>query len=281
VLTNKHIVITGGSRGIGLTVAQNCKANGANVTLISRTAQELENAQRSLSDIKSGSVHIESADVSDKTSIKSAIDKSVKKFGSIYGLICGAGVYGSIGAFTEGSIEEWEKGLDINLKGTAYSVYHSYPHFEKNDGRIILFSGGGQGPLENFSCYVTSKGGIWRFTETVGAELVRKNIYMNAIAPGAVNTHFLDQLIKAGPEKVGKQFYEKSLKQKEDGGQSPQKAADLCLYLLSSKSKGLWGKTLSAVWDPYNDFSNLEDISNSDIYSYRRVVDKNGNTRSK
>lgn len=281
MLAKKHIVITGGSRGIGLAIALSCKSNGANVTLISRTFKELESAKNQLMEIGIGGVDIQTADVSSKLSIKSALENAVNKFGPIYGLICGAGIYGSIGSFVDGSIDEWDRGLDINLKGTAYSVYYSYPHFEKQDARVILFSGGGQGPLENFSCYVTSKGAIWRFTETVGAELAQKNILVNAIAPGAVNTHFLDDLIKAGPEKVGKAFYEKSLKQKQDGGQSPQKAADLCLYLLSEKSKGLWGKTLSAVWDPYTDFSDLKSLSASDIYSYRRVVDKNGNTRSK
>jgi len=280
MLLNKHIVITGGARGIGLTIAENCKQHGAKVTIISRSKEDLDQANQKLSFIKDGTVNSVIADVSNKQSIESALFSAANKSGSIYGLICCAGIYGAIGPFVDSSIDDWEKGIDVNLKGTAYSIYYAYKHLEKSDARIILFSGGGQGPLENFSCYASAKGAIWRLTETLGAELAEKNVFVNSIAPGAVNTKFLDDLIQAGPEKVGQKFFEKSLKQKKDGGTSPQKAADLCLYLLSKKSIGLWGKTLSAVWDPYSDFTDLDVLSKSDIYSYRRVVDYKGNTRS-
>jgi NAD(P)-dependent dehydrogenase (short-subunit alcohol dehydrogenase family) len=280
MINGKHVVITGGARGIGLCIAKNCKENGAKVTILSRSASELNLTKQELSAFSSGDVQVMEADVSQKKSIAKAMEASVAKFGPIYGLICGAGIYGSIGPFVSGSLEEWENGLDINIKGTAYTVYYSFPHFEKTGGRMILFSGGGQGPMENFSSYVTSKGAIWRFTETLGVELAEKNIFVNAIAPGAVNTKFLDQLIQAGPEKVGKTFYEKSLAQKASGGQSPQKAADLCLYLLSEKSHGLYGKILSAVWDPYNNLENLTELSKTDLFQYRRVIDSHGNTRN-
>ena len=115
----------------------------------------------------------------------------------------------------------------------------------------------------------------------MGAELATKKIFVNAIAPGAVNTKLLDDLLTAGPEKVGKEFFEKSLAQKEQGGTSPEKAAELALYLLSEKSKGLYGKTLSAVWDPYQDFKDLEKMSTTDIYQVRRVVEADGSTRPK
>lgn len=197
-------------------------------------------------------------------------------------MICAAGVYGHIGSFLDSDFKEWEKALDINLKGTALSIHAAAPYFDtKNSARVILFSGGGQGPLPNFSAYAISKGGVWRMTETLGAELAKRNIFLNSIAPGAVNTKLLDELLEAGPERVGKEFYEKSLAQREQGGTSPLKSAELALYLLSEKSTGLYGKTLSAVWDPYKDFKNLEKMSQSDIYQVRRVVDDQGNTRAK
>jgi NAD(P)-dependent dehydrogenase (short-subunit alcohol dehydrogenase family) len=133
-----------------------------------------------------------------------------------------------------------------------------------------LFSGGGQGALPNFSSYVTSKGAIWRLTETVAAEVLENQIYINAIAPGAVNTRFLDDLLKAGPEKVGEAFYRKALEQQKSGGVPPEKATELALYLLSEKSKGLSGKILSALWDPYPSFVDLDKITQSDLYTMRR-----------
>ena len=134
--------------------------------------------------------------------------------------------------------------------------------------------------MPSFSDYVTSKGGIWRLTETLAAELAPKGIFVNAMAPGAVNTKLLDDLLTAGPDRVGQETYQRSLKQREDGGQSPEKACDLALYLLSKESKDLYGKTLSAVWDSFRDLGDPKSLSKSDVYCYRRVVDGKGNTRA-
>ena len=64
------------------------------------------------------------------------------------------------------------------------------------------------------SSYAVSKAGIVRFVETLAGELCDYNVDVNAIAPGALNTRLLDEIIEAGPDKVGKDFYERSLKQK-------------------------------------------------------------------
>ena len=139
-------------------------------------------------------------------------------------------------------------------------------------GVIINFVGGGEGAYPNFSSYVAAKGGIARFTETVAAELKDDGIWVNAIAPGAVNTKFLDDIISAGPEKSGKETYEKSIKQKESGGVSPEKAAALCVFLASEKAQGLTGKIFSAVWDSYGTFpEHIKEIMSSDVYTMRRV----------
>lgn len=98
---------------------------------------------------------------------------------------------------------------------------------------------------------------------------------MNAIAPGALNTRLLDEILAAGPTKVGKDFYEQSLKQKEQGGTSLSIGASLCTYLASSSSDGITGKLISAVWDPWTNFAeHLDELLNSDIYTLRRIVPK-------
>jgi 3-oxoacyl-[acyl-carrier protein] reductase len=212
--------------------------------------------------------------------VRKIFERSEAELGPLYGLICAAGVYGPIGNFGDLDLSEWIKALDINLVGTARTIHAALPGLKKNGaGRIILMSGGGQGAMANFSSYVTSKGGIWRLTETLAAELKEANIFVNAIAPGAVNSKLLDDLLEAGPERVPKEIYERSVEQKKKGGASPDKAAELSLYLLSDESRGLTGKTLSALWDPYRDFADLEEISAQDIFCMRRVIDERGGTR--
>ena len=281
-LQGKTIFITGGARGIGLSIAICCKRAGANVVVVSRTQFDLDRALVQLNQLEGSLSLALRCDVSDQKGLLDAFQRSFDRYGAIYGVIAAAAVSGPIGSFIENDFDDWKRAIDINLNGTALTVHVAYPFMkDPAGGRVILFSGGGQGPLENFSSYVTAKGAIWRFAETVGAELCDKNIFVNAIAPGAVNTFFLDDVLSAGPQKVGERIYQKSLEQKKNGGQSPEKAAELCLYLLSEESRGLWGKTLSAIWDPYRQIKNTAEVSQTDLFTYRRVVDQDGGTRAK
>jgi NAD(P)-dependent dehydrogenase (short-subunit alcohol dehydrogenase family) len=98
---------------------------------------------------------------------------------------------------------------------------------------------------------------------------------VNSIAPGALNTRLLDEVLQAGPEKVGKSFYERALKQKAEGGSSLERAAQLAVFLASAASDGITGKLISAVWDPWEHFpEHLDDLQKTDIYSLRRIVPK-------
>lgn len=281
-LEGKVIAITGGGRGIGRSTAEYLKSRGALVAVCARSTSDLKELAIALEKINDLPFITQTCDVTNRKQTHEFFRSIGSKWKKIDGLICAAGVYGAIGSFVKTPFEEWEKAININLKGTALTVHEAYSFFDKaKGGKIILYSGGGQGPLPNFSAYAASKGAISRLTETLGAELADERIYLNAIAPGAVNTQLLDELLKAGPETVGKAFYEKSIAQKEQGGTSPLRAAELTAWLLSEKSDGLYGKTLSAVWDPYQEFTRLADLSKSDIYQVRRVVDNFGNTRSK
>jgi 3-oxoacyl-[acyl-carrier protein] reductase len=272
-LQDKVVVITGGGRGIGATIAEACAAEGARVLIAARSADELKKTCQEIKAKNHGTVEGVVCDVSREDQIREMF-AAAERMGPLYGLICAAGIYGPIGPFEENPIEDWVRAVEINLIGTARCIHAAIPGMKiRKEGRIVLFSGGGQGALPNFSSYVTGKGGIWRLNETLGAELAPYGIYMNAISPGAVNTKFLDELLAAGPAKVGKVFYEKALKQRDEGGASPEKAADLAIYFLTDASKGLYGKNLSALWDNYREFSNLEALSKAELYTMRRVVE--------
>lgn len=278
-LKNKVVVVTGASRGIGKEIAMACAKEHATVIITARSGDELRRTAEEIQARTPSRCLPVVCDVSLAQDVQKLAD-AIRSLGEpLYGLICAAGVYGSIGKFADTPFEEWEKAIDINLKGTARTIHGLLPQM-KRGSRIVLFSGGGQGPMSHFSSYVTSKGGIWRLTETLGAELASDGIFLNSVAPGAVNTQMLDDLLKAGPEKVGKAFYEKSLQQKEAGGESPAKAADLCLYFLSDRATGLYGKMISAVWDNYESLKDLESLSKSDQFCFRRVVNSAGGTRA-
>lgn len=271
VLEGKIAIITGGSRGIGKAIAEAFAKEGARLLLVARSLNELQNTKKELE--KTGSVEYLAGDVSDEQFVHEVGEFVKKTFSAVDILVNAAGIYGPIGRVEEIDPKEWRKTLEINLTGTFLMVRTLLPFLKKSPrGKIINFGGGGEGALPRFSAYVASKGGIVRFTETVAAEVKEFHIDVNAILPGAVNTKFLDELLEVGPDKVGEEIYKKSLKQKEEGGVPPEKAAQLALFLASPASDGLSGKTLSAVWDAYEDFPDqIDTLMASDLFTYRRV----------
>ena len=280
-LSQKVVVITGGGRGIGRSIALACASAGADVVVSARSKIEIESVASEIAHLGKGRSLAIACDVSSSESVGNLFTQTEKHFGPVFGLICAAGVYGAIGPFDETSFEEWEEGVRINLIGTARCMHEALKGMRKRkSGRVILFSGGGQAAMPCFSSYVTGKGGIWRLTETLGAEYAPHGVWINAVTPGAVNTKFLDDLLAAGPVKVGQEFYQKSLKQRDEGGVPPQKAAELVMYLLGPDSIGLSGRTLSAIWDSYREIKDAAAVSKTDLYTMKRVVTPEGGTRN-
>jgi 3-oxoacyl-[acyl-carrier protein] reductase len=273
-LAGKRAVITGGSRGIGEAIAKAFVSEGAEVVLIARNKEELAAVQARLAPL--GRVGTFVLDVSDQVAVERCAQTLAEEGKPVDILVNAAGMYGPIGAVNEVDPKLWLEALKINLYGTFLMTHYFVPLLAQSSrGSIINFVGGGEGAKAHFSSYVTAKGGIARFTETVAVELKDKHIAVNAVAPGAVNTKFLDDLLEAGPKKAGKETYQAALKQKAEGGVSPQKVAQLAVWLASDASGTLTGKILSAVWDDYEKFpEHMQDISGSDIYTMRRIRPK-------
>ncbi|HXJ76518.1 MAG TPA: SDR family oxidoreductase, partial [Candidatus Dormibacteraeota bacterium] len=141
-------------------------------------------------------------------------------------------------------------------------------------GKIIVLSGGGAtNPLPNISAYAASKAAVVRLMETLAEELKTSGIDVNAIAPGALATRFVDDVLAAGPAKVGAAFYEKNKQWKEKGATPLELGASLAVYLASPESDGITGKLLSAQWDPWRTLQlHRDELARSDIYCLRRIV---------
>jgi 3-oxoacyl-[acyl-carrier protein] reductase len=93
------------------------------------------------------------------------------------------------------------------------------------------------------------------------------------VAPGALNTRLLDEVLSAGPQIVGKDFYEKALKQKKDGGVPLEVGVELCVFLACEESDGITGRLISAKWDPWKSLpGRSKELTGSDIYTLRRIV---------
>jgi NAD(P)-dependent dehydrogenase (short-subunit alcohol dehydrogenase family) len=199
---------------------------------------------------------------------------TIAQLGGCHILVNNAGVYGPKGEIEFIEWVDWIRAIEINIFGSILMSRAVLPHFKmQHYGKIIQLSGGGAtSPMPRLSAYAVSKAAIVRYAETLAEEVRGTGIDVNSIAPGALNTRMLEEILAAGPDKVGKDFYERSMRQKETGGAGLVKGADLALFLASPESDGITAKLISAVWDSWREWPNhLDQLSKSDAYTLRRI----------
>jgi NAD(P)-dependent dehydrogenase (short-subunit alcohol dehydrogenase family) len=276
-LEGVRAIITGANQGFGLAVAQHFASEGARVFLCARNEERLRDAAAAVAPRArgGGAVHWTRADVTDAADVARVTREALVALGGLDALVCNAGVYGPKGAIEDVDWDEWVHALNVNLLGTILCCRSVLPHFRgQRHGKIILLSGGGATkPMPFLSAYAASKAAVVRFGETLAGEVSDAGIDVNAVAPGALNTRLLDEVLEAGPSAVGAAFYAQSLKQKETGGTPLETGARLCAFLASPESNGITGRLISAVWDPWQELPGRRDeLAASDIYTLRRIV---------
>ena len=276
-LTGLNAIVTGSNQGLGLEIATAFVREGAGVAICARDEAKLSAAAESLRALAAPGARVQAqrCDVSNPAEVTRFVEEAIGALGSIQILVNNAGVYGPKGPSETVEFEEWKRALEINIHGVFLPARAIIPHLKaQGRGKIINLSGGGAtAPLPFLSAYAASKAAVVRLTETLAEELRAHAIDVNAVAPGALNTRLLDEVLDAGPETVGAGFYEKALKQKESGGASLEVAASLCVWLASRESDGITGKLISAPWDPWKELAaRRERLAKSDDYTLRRIV---------
>ncbi len=285
LLKGKNAIVTGSSQGLGKAIAEEFIKEGANVIICARDYKLLYKTHLELSkNLKEGQeIYPISVDISNQFHVDNFYEQVTTHFNRIDILVNNAGIQGVKGLVDIEDYKEWVETININLLGTVYMCMKFLPMFKaQRYGKIINISGGGAAyPRPYFSSYATSKAAVVRFTETLAEELKEYNICCNCVAPGALNTRILDEVLTSGAKNIGEEYYKKALKQKSSGGDSLKNAAELCTYLASDKCDGLTGKLISAKWDKWKDDipEHIEEIKNSDIYTLRRILPKDRNKK--
>jgi NAD(P)-dependent dehydrogenase (short-subunit alcohol dehydrogenase family) len=276
-LKNLNALITGGSQGLGKVIAEHFLGEGANVVICSRGEKELLATREELAKkFPVRKVFAKTCDVSSEAQVNELVAFSLRELGSLDALVLNAGIYGPMGATESVSLSEWKRALDINLYGVLLPCRAAIPHFKKTGrGKIIVLSGGGAtNPLPNISAYAASKAAVVRLMETLAEELKSFHVDVNAIAPGALATRLVDEVLAAGAEKVGVAFFEKNKTWKEKGAVPLELGASVAVYLASAESDGITGKLISAQWDPWEKLHEFKNDLGGDIYTLRRIVPK-------
>ena len=277
VLEGRAALVTGASQGIGREIAAAYLRAGASVAICARDRKLLEETHAALRPLARGDQQVLSmnCDVSKRDDVDKLAEVVLAKLPALDIVVNSAGVYGPKGLIEDNDWDKWVSAIEINLFGTVLLSRAFVPHLKKRGyGKFIQLSGGGATtPLARLSSYAASKAAVVRFAETLALEVAPHKIDVNCIAPGALNTRMLDEILEAGPDVVGHDFYQRSLKQKETGGAPLDKGASLAVFLASHASDGITGKLISAVWDPWSDLpARKDELAGSDIYTLRRIV---------
>ena len=267
----KNLLITGGTSGIGLEIIRKLADQNVNILTCARSKKKLVQIKKEFKEIK-----IFKCDISKESNVKKLFDFSKKNFKSIDIIINTAGIYGEIEKIENSNFKIWKKAIEVNFFGTYLICKYFIPLLKASKiKKIINFSGGGAfNSFPNYSAYASSKAALVRFSETLASELKKEKIAVNCIAPGFVTTPLHEATIAAGVGKAGKEFLNFT-KQKLKKGSVPIELPVKCVeFLISSKSKNLTGKTISASFDKWHSKKFQTEISNynkTDIFTMRRV----------
>ena len=239
MLKNKNAVVTGATRGIGREIAFTLAENGANVAINYRTLNE--DVERLIEELKSYGTNIVAVkcDISDEEEVKNFIAESKKQLGSIDILINNAGITKD-GLLMRMKEKDFSDVLDVNLKGTFITTREAASIMMKQrHGKIINISSvvgviGNAGQCN----YAASKAGVIGFSKSVSRELASRNITVNVVAPGFINTDMTGVL----PEKV-KESMLQGIPLKRIG--EPKDIANAVLFLASDLSNYITGQVIN------------------------------------
>jgi len=211
-IKGRHMVITGGSSGIGLELAKLAAAEGARISLVARDPVKLADAQKAVAEYvgqhnKSGGtpvkVNVYSADVKSFASINKAIEAAVSESGIVELLVLSHGV--SVpGTFEERSLEEMDHMIDTNLRGNIHAIKAALPHIKSSKGApasIAIFSSqAGQTGVYGYATYAASKFALRGLAESLQQELIERNIRVSIVFPPDTDTPGYAEELKFMPE---------------------------------------------------------------------------------
>lgn len=244
-MNGKVALVTGASSGIGRATGEAFSARGAKVVLAARRGDELAVLTKEI-EAKGGTASSVVTDVAIAKDVERMVAHTLEKFGRLDYAVNNAGIEGKIGPITELLEEEWDRVLDVNLKGVFLCLKH--------EARAML-AGGHCGAIVNVgsvnsflgfptgSAYVASKHGLIGLSSSVSAELASRGIRVNLLCPGIIDT----PMHHRGRELLGDALYDNVLSQRVHLRRAgrPEEIAEPIVFLCSDAASYITGTTLT------------------------------------
>jgi NAD(P)-dependent dehydrogenase (short-subunit alcohol dehydrogenase family) len=245
LLDNKVAFITGGASGIGAGTAGRFAEEGARV-VIADVQREAGAELRDRIVAGGGQALYVECDVSSAESVQAAMAAAVEHFGRLDVVFANAGINGMMAPIEELQPDEWDRTIDVNLRGTYLTVHFAVPHLKRAGAGSIIITSSVNG-TRNFSfagasAYSTSKAGQVAFMKMIAIELAQHKIRSNAICPGSINTNIRERTYRRNTEAIGFEVSFPRGRPALNGGRAtPQEVADVALFLASDLSRHVNG----------------------------------------
>src|SRR3989337_1704171 len=261
---DKVVVVTGSSRGIGKAIAKEFAKNGYSVVLNARDEEELKQASKEIEeetkqndDNNNSKIALVVGDISQEQTSQSLIEEAIKRFGRLDVLVNNAGISGTSKKINELTTDDWQKVIDINLKGAFICTRDALKHMLQNNSKtsqgysdtknndngnysIINISSVHESiPQSESTPYAASKGGMMMLTKTVALEVADKGIRVNGIAPGAIATDMNKDMLE---DEEKKNQEEQNIPMHRIG--QPEEIASVALFLASPAASYITGTTI-------------------------------------
>ncbi len=248
-LTGKVALITGAGSGIGKAAALRLAQEGAKIAALGRTKEELEQTVSEIREQGGEAVSI-LGDISQSTDMQRAYDEVRSQFGRLDIVFANAGINGVWAPIEELTPEEWDKTININLKGTFLTVKYAIPMLKEHGGSVIVTSSvNGTRIFSNTgaTAYSCTKAAQVAFTQMAALELAKHRIRVNVICPGAITTQIDESTNKRNleSEKEPVEFPEGKIPLTDGKPGSSEQVAELVLFFASDRSSHITG---TPVW---------------------------------
>jgi NAD(P)-dependent dehydrogenase (short-subunit alcohol dehydrogenase family) len=246
-LAGRHAVVTGASRGIGAAIATALAADGVRVSLLGRDAGNLEHVSAQLGGGARAFPMV--ADMTDPASLRSAFDAARGHFGPVHVLVNNAGQAASA-KFTDTDEALWSRLIAVNLTGTYLCTRHAVPDMlTEGFGRIVnIASIAGLRGAAYISAYASSKHAVIGLTRSLALEYATRNITVNAVCPGYVDTDIVKEAIANIKSKTGRNDSEALAALVATNPQrrliEPREVADTVMWLCRPGSESVTGQSI-------------------------------------
>ncbi|WP_345156452.1 SDR family oxidoreductase [Pontibacter saemangeumensis] len=205
-IKGKVVVITGASSGMGQAAAKHLSALGATVVLGARRADRIEKLAKEIQE-NSGKALAIAVDVTQREQVKKLVDSTVQQFGRVDVILNNAGIM-PLSPMDRLNVEEWDKMIDVNIKGVLNGIAAVLPHMkEQKSGQIINTSSvAGHKIFTGSAVYSATKFAVRALTEGLRMEVKPYNIRTTIVCPGAVKTELLEHISEADIQQANKDY---------------------------------------------------------------------------